>query len=136
MSIKKISMDKYGISENAYNELRAFCLQYSEKKEKLKDALCLKSPSFSGMPHGSGVSDPTAKAAAIYDKYKSDIDLIENTAKEVAPEIAKYIILNVTSENCPPWMLKTQYGMEAGEKYFCKKRRLFYYNLAVKKQIV
>lgn len=136
MSIKKISMDKYGISKHAFEELRAFCLQYSEKKEKLKDALCLKSPNLSGMPHGTGVSDPTAKAAALYEKYKRDTELIEKTAEEVAPEISKYIILNVTSENCPPWVLKAQYGMEAGEKYFNKMRRKFYFYLAQKKDMV
>ena len=136
MSIKKIRMDKYGISEHAYDELRSFCLQYDEKLARLNDAYSLKSPNLSGMPHGSGISDPTERAAELAVKYKEDIDLIENTAKEIDAELAPFIIKNVTSDKCPPWVLKTRYGMETSEKTFNKKRRQFYYRLAVKKQII
>lgn len=136
MNTYKIKLDKFGISDAAYKELRAFCLQYDEKLARLNDAYSLKSPNLSGMPHGSGISDPTARAAELCEKYKEDIDLIEKTAREVDPKLAPFIIKNVTSENCPPWVLKTRYGMEAGEKQFNKKRRQFYYLLALKKQII
>lgn len=53
-----------------------------------------------------------------------------------ARELAPFIIKNVTSEKCPPWVLKTRYGMEIGEKTFNKKRREFYYRLALEKQII
>lgn len=136
MNTYKIKLDKYGISDAAYKELRAFCLQYDEKLARLNDAYSLKSPNLSGMPHGSGISDPTARAAELCEKYKEDIDLIEKTAREVDPKLAPFIIKNVTSDKCPPWVLKTRYGMEAGEKQFNKKRRQFYYLLALKKQII
>ena len=136
MNTYKIKLDKFGISDAAYKELRAFCLQYDEKLARLNDAYSLKSPNLSGMPHGSGISDPTARAAELCEKYKEDIDLIEKTAREVDPKLAPFIIKNVTSDKCPPWVLKTRYGMEAGEKQFNKKRRQFYYLLALKKQII
>ena len=136
MNTYKIKLDKFGISDAAYKELRAFCLQYDEKLARLNDAYSLKSPNLSGMPHGSGLSDPTERAAELAIKYKEDIELIEKTAKEVDPNLAPFIIKNVTSDKCPPWVLKTRYGMEAGEKQFNKKRRQFYYLLALKKQII
>lgn len=136
MSVKNIKLDMYGISRAAYNELHSFCLQYDEKLARLNDAYSLKSPNLSGMPHGSGISDPTARAAELCEKYRNDIDLIEKTAKEVDPELAPFIIKNVTSEKCPPWVLKTRYGMETGERQFNLKRRQFYYLLALKKQII
>lgn len=136
MSIKHIKLDQFGISRAAYEELHGFCLQYDEKLARLNDAYSLKSPNLSGMPHGFGVSDPTARAAELCEKYRNDIDLIKKTAKEVDPELAPFIIKNVTSEKCPPWVLKTRYGMEAGEKKFNQKRREFYFRLALKKQII
>ena len=136
MTVKKLKLDKYGISKAAYDELRGFCLQYDEKLARLNDAYSLKSPNLSGMPHGSGITDPTERAAELCAKYKTDIDLIENTAREVDPELAPFLIKNVTSDECPPWVLKSRYGMETGEKTFNKKRRQFYYLLALKKQII
>lgn len=136
MSIKHIKLDQYGISRAAYEELHSFCLQYDEKLARLNDAYSLKSPNLSGMPHGSGTSDPTARAAELCEKYRKDIELIEKTAKEVDEALAPFLIKNVTSDKCPPWVLKTRYGMEAGEKKFNLKRRQFYYLLAVKKQII
>ncbi len=136
MNNYKIKLDRYGISDAAYKELRSFCLQYDEKLARLNDAYSLKSPNLSGMPHGSGISDPTERAAELAEKYRNDIDLIENTAKEVDPELAPFLIKNVTSEKCMLWVLKTRYGMEVSEKTFYKKRREFYYRLALKKQII
>lgn len=131
-----LNLEKYGISNEAYKELRSFCLQYNEKKLKLNNAYSLKSPNFSGMPHGSEISDPTAKAAEIAEKYRKDIDLIENTAKEVDSKLAPFIIKNVTTKEYSITVLKTKYGMKVGENQFKAKRRLFYYLLAQKKQII
>ena len=132
----RIKLDRYGISKAAYDELHGFCLQYDEKLARINDAYSLKSPNLSGMPHGSGISNPTERAAELCEKYKRDIELIEETAKEVDPKLAPFIIRNVTSDKCPPWVLKTRYGMETGERQFNKKRRQFYYLLALKKQII
>ena len=131
-----LKLDKYGISKSAYGELYNFCLQYDEKLARLNDAYSLKSPNLSGMPHGAGISDPTAKAAELCEKYRADIELIEKTAKEVDEELAPFLIKNVTSDKCPPWVLKTTYGMKTGENQFRLKRRQFFYLLAVKKQII
>ncbi len=136
MRERDINLEDFEISRAGYRELRNFCLQYDEKLARLNDAYSLKSPNLSGMPHGSGISDPTARAAELCEKYKEDIDLIEKTAKEVDLELAPFILKNVTSEKCPPWVLKTRYGMEAGERQFNQKRRQFYYLLALKKHII
>ena len=136
MNTYKIKLDKFGISKAAYDELHSFCLQYDEKLARLNDSYSLKSPNLSGIPHGSGVSDPTEHAAELAEKYHRDIELIEKTAKEVDSELAPFLIKNVTSDKCPPWVLKSRYGMEISEKAFNKKRRQFYYLLAIKKQII
>ena len=131
-----LKLEQYGITRAQYEELRAFCLQYDEKLARINDACSLKSPNLSGMPHGTEISDPTTRAAELCEKYQKDIDLIESTAKEVDPELAPFLIKNVTSDRFPPWVLKTTYGMATGENQFRVKRKQFYFLLAIKNQII
>lgn len=59
---RDVNLSEFNISKYAYRELRYFCLQYHEKKEKAAMARSL--PGLGdGMPHGSGVSDPTETRA-------------------------------------------------------------------------
>lgn len=136
MRTYKLKLEKYGISKAAYEELRAFCLQYDEKLARLNDAYSLKSPNLSGMPHGGNISDPTARAGEIAIKYREDIELIESTAKEIDDFLAPFLLLNVTKEYMPPWLLISKYNMPATEQTFNLKRRKFYYLLALKKNII
>ena len=66
---RNVKLSEYGISNLAYLELKYFCLQYPEKKEYIKK-------------HNDRL------------EYMKDIKLIEETAKEVGGEYAKYIIDN------------------------------------------
>ena len=68
-------------------------------------------------------------------KWTEDVELIEKTAKEVDEFFAPWIIKSVT-EDVPVWRLILDYNMPATEKVFSKKRRQFYYLLALKKQII
>lgn len=42
---RDIKLSDYNISRAKYNELKYFCIQYAEKKQKLQDAYGLKSVS-------------------------------------------------------------------------------------------
>lgn len=68
------------ISRYAYAELRAFCRQYSEKKSKAAALADVSSPSLTGMPHGSGVSDPVVCAVERREKLLRDCGMIERAA--------------------------------------------------------
>lgn len=70
---KDLKLDQYDISPYAYRELHNFCLQYPEKKRRLRE---LESP-FGG-PRGS---DPTAGRATRAATLAADIALIEKTAR-------------------------------------------------------
>ena len=136
MRTQNVKLERYGISENLYKELHAFCQQYLEKKSKLNSLYDLHySTSIVTISNNLNSCNPTERAAEIAEKYSRDIDLIERVAKEVDPKNAKFIIKSVT-EDIPPWSLQTRYGMEIGEKTFNKKRRLFYYLLAYYKKCV
>ena len=111
-------------------------MQYGEKKAKIRDYYSLKSPSLSGMPGGSGISNPTAKAAELAEKYSEDVELIEKTAEEVGKENALFLLKNVTTKECSVIYLKNRCGMTIGENQFRQMRTQFFYLLAIKKKIV
>ena len=135
MRIYNLRLEKYGISKEASNELRAFCLQYPEKKAKVQDVLSIKSNLFSEKFKKSGVSDPTAKAEEIAEKYTEDIELIEKTAHEIDEFLAPWIIRSVT-QDIPAWKLVQLENMPANINDFNFKRRQFYCLLAIKKRMI
>ena len=135
MRIYNLRLEKYGISKEASNELRAFCLQYPEKKAKVQDILSLKANSLEPKVKKSGFSDPTAKAEEIAEKYLADIELIEKTAQEVDEFLAPWIIKSVT-QDVPAWKLAQLENMPANINDFALKRRQFYCLLAIKKKMI
>lgn len=95
-------MTPWGISRYAYEELRAFCWQYPEKKTQADMLLGLsghdnistyhvekidhegkkvKEEYGTAMPRGGGISDPTASTALKRDRYLADCDLIDRIAR-------------------------------------------------------
>lgn len=115
MREKAIQLDGFGISENAYKELRFFCLQYNEKRQKLSRGNLEES---------------------IREKYEHDIKEIETAAFETDDILARFLVINATEKDIPPWALISRYSMPATEKEFNRKRRQFYFLLAKKKKII
>ncbi|MBR5202691.1 MAG: hypothetical protein IKW45_05450 [Clostridia bacterium] len=134
MNNYNIRLDKYGISKAAFEELRAFCFQYEEKKAKIKDAVYFKNTDYSKVRISDGVKDPTEKAFEIAEKYREDVELIEKTAKEVDEFLAPWIIKGVTQDLSTLSLISR--GMPACRNVYNQKRRQFYCLLALKKHIV
>lgn len=111
------------------SRLRGFCLQYKEKRRKILEA---EAGSFEKPEH----FDPTERSAEVSEGWRRDCELIEKTAAEVDEELAPYIIRGVTEEHLPPWALRTRYGMPASDASFNRKRRQFFFLLAIKKKMV
>jgi len=117
-----------GISHKRYMELLYFCRQYGEKKEQLNSMSFLKSTAFSETGIGNGGKNPTEKQALLMEELSRDIELIEDTVQETAPEIYKQLLQNVTEGTTYIYM-----DMPCGQEYFYKKRREFFKRLALKK---
>ena len=125
---KDLSLDKFGISKEKYRELKYFCRQYCEKKQKVIDLMSLKATNLNGLPGGSGVSDPTAEKALKAAKEQADIDLIEQTVREAEPGIYKWLLVSVT-EGIP----YEQMPVPCGRRQFYEARRKFFYLLSEKR---
>lgn len=117
-----------GISHKKYMELLYFCRQYGEKKELLRSLSFLKSTAFNETGVSSSGKNPTEKQALIREELKRDIELIETTVRETAPEIYEQLLQNITEGTTYIYM-----DMPCGQEYFYKKRREFFKRLALKK---
>lgn len=89
-----MTWDDYGISKYRYQELKAFCLQYDEKKNKIKYGLS--SMNHDGTTVSGGIGRPTEQQAINNEKYLKDIRMIEEAAVRANPGIWKYILKSVT----------------------------------------
>ena len=127
-SLRNMKLSDYNISRAKYNELKYFCIQYVEKKQKLESAYGLRATVNDGMPKGNLSGDTTAQEAIRNVMLQEDLRLIEETAKKAAPEIHKRILKNVTEETPYEWM-----DVPVGRRQFYEYRRYFFYLLAQKR---
>ena len=117
-------MKEFNISDYAYKELEYFCMQYNEKKKFIKYGYGPKAVRFAPVSVKGNISDKTFETAKQMIKIKSDIEMIENAAKEADEQLYKYIIKNVT-EGIPYGVL----NVPCGRRQFYDKRKLFFYKL-------
>lgn len=127
--LREMTWEDYGISRNRYNELKAFCLQYEEKKSKISR---LKEQTWNdGQPRGNHEGNPTEQMAIRNAVYQKDCEMIEQAAVAASPEIYKYIIKSVTNDLSYRFV---EYDEKLGRipvgiNEFYAYRRLFYHYL-------
>ncbi len=127
--IRDYSWDDYGISTFRYRELKNFCLQYDEKKSKIRYGL--NAVVKDGMPRGNVTGSPTERAALENAENEKDCRMIEEAAAAANPEIWKYILKSVTSDLPYEWIEydEEQGRIPVGKTDFYGYRRLFFKNL-------
>lgn len=91
--LRDMSWDDYGISKNRRRELKAFCLQYNEKKSKIQYGIS--AIQNDGQPKGRSTGSQTEKQAIENDVYRRDCAMIEEAAVRANQEIWKYIVRSV-----------------------------------------
>lgn len=93
--IREMTWDDYGISRHRYEELKAFCLQYEEKKSKISYGIT--SGKNDGMPKSNYRENQLEGNAIRNMLYRKDCEMIEQAAVAASPEIYRYIIKSVTN---------------------------------------
>ena len=76
--------ESIGIRKERYLELLHFCRQYPEWKHEAGTLIGGRGQNLDGMPHGSGVGDPTALAAERREALMARISMVEMCARSVA----------------------------------------------------
>lgn len=124
--LRDMTWDDYGISRNRYKELKAFCLQYEEKKEKIRYGIS--SAKNKGLPGGSYPGSPTEAQAVSNAMNERDCRMIEEAAVKANPDICKQLLKSVTQNLSYEFI---EYDGERGRIKVCRTdfygyRRLFY----------
>ena len=73
--------EQRGISKARYLELFHFCRQYDDWKKEANSLLGISAIRMDGQPHGTGKSDPVARAAERRERLLAKMALIEGCAK-------------------------------------------------------
>ena len=125
----------YYISKHRYYELKHFCLQYHEWKnlkfsrrefsEKSFEFCGRKQPEF---------TDPTANTVIFEEQAQKNIDLVEETANDVDPFLAPYILKAVT-DGASYTYLRMVENMPCSRDKFYVYYHQFFWLLSYKKQI-
>ena len=83
--LRDMTWDDYGISKHRYQELKAFCLQYEEKKSKISRGIS--GTGYDGMPKGNYKGNPLETQAIRNVMYQKDCEMIEQAAMAASGEI-------------------------------------------------
>ena len=118
--------EKIGISRDRYLELLHFCRQYRRWKHDADSLLGLQSHAGDGQPHGSGISDPTARAAERREVLLVKIDLVERCASAAGGGEWFIPLLENICDGKPYSMIDPVYMPTCNRSEFFKARREFF----------
>lgn len=121
--------NKYWISKHRFYEIQHMCYQYQEWKDEYRtlSEQTVSGIDYDGMPHGTGVSSPTENVGIRLTELANKIALVEETAIEADPSLAKYILKAVTDENVTFNYLQQVMNIPCGKDMYYSKRRRFYW---------
>lgn len=126
---REMSWEDYGISINRYKELKAFCLQYEEKRSKIFRGIT--GSVNDGMPKSNYKGNQLESMAIRNAMYEKDCEMIEQAAIAASAEIYPYILKSVTNDLSYAFIEYDEtYGrIPVGKTEFYSIRRRFYYFL-------
>lgn len=122
---------KYYLPKYEYRTVVNFCLSYWSVRERLAGMGGVRAQALDGMPHGTDLSDPTAREALIRGWLNDKIQLIEGTVREVCGDVLYHpMMMAVTKEDITIEQILARYSVPMGKKQFINLRRRVYWELA------
>ena len=124
--------NEYYLSRNKYLELYYFCRQYDDWKKEYESLGSVQAFRYEEKIKSPDPSDPTFNIAARRLELFHKMELVEQTAIEANPELARFILMNVT-EGAGFNYIDNRFIVPCCEKSFYKFRRRFFFLLARKR---
>ena len=115
-----------GISYNRYRELQHFCRQYREWKKEARSLLGLHGQGVNGMPHGTGISDPTARAAEKREHLLKKIAMVEQCLKSISGGVWYAALIQNVCDGKPYAKIRQDIMPTSNRGAFFKARREFF----------
>lgn len=125
--------NRYYVPREKYYELLYFSRQYNTMKQELSELrLAYPASLRDAAVKTSDVADPVAKAYARIETLLDKIHMIESTAIETDPELAKWVRIGVTNDYSYEYMHQ-MLGMPIGRSKYYELYRKYFYLLAQKR---
>lgn len=123
--------NEFWISKHAFYTAYHYALQYNEWHDEYEQISSgLQGVAYDGISHGSGIAKPTEAAGIRGAELSAKMELIQETARQADPVIAKYILKAVTNEGITYDYLRGIMGIPCGHNQYYRARRKFYYLLS------
>lgn len=123
---------KYYLPKHRFLELYHFCLQYKEWKQEIDALEGLRDHAETLPVQTSNHGDPTASRAIRRAELSKKMELVERTAAETDPVLAKYIFKSVTDENVTFINMSMMDDIPCCANTFTSRKRRFYWLLSQK----
>ena len=124
----------YYLPKNMYLAAVRYCLQYPELKVQLEQAQLragLKGVTYSDMPKGGEVTSTTEAQAIRIAELSRKIRIIEETVREVAPDISPWLLEGVCYETSYEF-LNAINKMPCGRRQYHRYRQVVFYKISQK----
>ena len=118
----------YHLSKHRYLELKHFCLQYPEWKERLREISDISAIDPGKLGSGQ-ISNETERIAIERRILLDKIELIEKVAMATDKTLWFYILQGVTEERTYTY-LKNMVGIPCGKNMYYERYRAFYWRLS------
>lgn len=122
--------NKWWIPKHRYYELKHYCLQYEDWKEKVKEYGDVRSSEI--VRTNPEWADPVGNEAAYREYYLSQMNMVKSAAYEADNQIYEYILKAVT-EDLSFTVLHMMYEIPCGKDMYYDRYRKFFYILDAKK---
>lgn len=116
---------KYHLSKHRYLELKHFCLQYPEWRERL-NAITDISAIDPGRLGSGQLANETERIAIEKAALRNKINRVENTAMKADPDLWIYILKGVTEERAYTYLRNTMGAPCSKNMYYDRYRRFFW----------
>ena len=119
---------KYHLSKHRFLELKHFCLQYPEWKERLKEISELQAYQIG--TGGSGrIANETERIAIERTMLLNKIDLVDRVCRETDAALWFYLLQGVTEERTYTY-LRNAMDIPCGKNMYYDRYRAFYWRLS------
>lgn len=130
-----LKKNKYKMPKHTFYTVYHYVLNYKSWKDEADALLGVKGMEYDGMPHGTSTGNPTESLAIKYGYLIDKCNVIEETAKECAGELYKWLLMDVTNEGITYLTLQMRHDIPISRDKYYEMRRRFYYLMAKKNKV-
>lgn len=124
----------YYIPRERFYELKHFCRQYPTWKKSYEalDGLSKRPEDLEVFARSHQTSDPTALCAEKRERFRTKMDMVEQSAREASPELYQYVMKYATKGDAYS-VLKMRDNIPCGKDMFYDVVRKFFWLLSDKR---